>query len=45
MMVIYLPVKFEFDWSHRFRVRVRKRKCGQTDGWMDRQTDEKRTNK
>ena len=22
MMVIYLPVKFEFDWSKRFRVRV-----------------------
>ena len=37
MMVIYLPVKFEFDWSNRFKVRVRKRKCG-------RQTDEKRTN-
>ena len=34
MMVIYLPVKFEFDWSNRFRVRVRKRKM-----WMDRQTD------
>ena len=44
MMVVYLPVKFEFDWSNRFRVRVWKRKCGQTDGWMDRQTDEKRTN-
>ena len=24
MMVIYLPVKFEFDWSNRFRVSVRK---------------------
>ena len=33
MMVIYLPVKFEFDWANRFKVRVRKRKCGQTDGW------------
>ena len=31
MMVIYLLVKFEFDWTKRFRVRVRKRKCGQTD--------------
>ena len=40
MMVIYLPVKFEFDWSNRYQVRVRKQKCGQTDG----QTDEKRTN-
>ena len=27
VMVIYLPVKFEFDWAKRFRVRVRKRKC------------------
>ena len=43
MMVIYLPVKFEFDWSNRFRVRVRKQKCGK-NRWMDRQTDEKRTN-
>ena len=40
MMVIYLPVKFEFDWSNRYQVRVRKQKCGQTDG----QTDAKRTN-
>ena len=40
MMVIYVPVKFEFDWTNRFRVRVRKRKCGQTDG----QTDKKQTN-
>ena len=24
MMVIYLPVKFEFDWTKRFRVRVQK---------------------
>ena len=31
MMLIYLPVKFEFDWTKRFRVRVRKRKCGRTD--------------
>ena len=36
MMVIYVPVKFEFDWTNRFRVRVRKRKCGQTDGWTDK---------
>ena len=38
MMVIYLPVKFEFDWTNRFRVRVRKRKI-QTDIWTDGQTD------
>ena len=31
MMVIYVPVKFEFDWTNRFRVRVRKRKM-----WTDR---------
>ena len=37
MMVIYLPVKFEFDWSNRFKVRVRKRK--NVDGQTDRQTD------
>ena len=26
MMVIYLPVKFEFDWTNHFQVRVRKLK-------------------
>ena len=31
MMVIYLPVKFEFNCTNGFRVRVRKRKCGRTD--------------
>ena len=31
MMVIYLPVMFEFDWTNSFQVRVRKRKCGRTD--------------
>ena len=30
-MVIYVPVKFEFDWTKRFGVRVRKQKYGQTD--------------
>ena len=40
MMVIYVPVKYEFDWTNRFRVRVRKRKCGQTDGWTDKRTNE-----
>ena len=42
MMVIYVPVKFEFDWTC-FRVRVRKRKCGRTDGWTDRQKTDKQT--
>ena len=37
MMVIYVPVKYEFDWTHRFRVRVRKQKCGRTDGWTNGQ--------
>ena len=27
MMVIYLPVMFEFDWTQHFRVRVQKQKC------------------
>ena len=31
MMVIYLRVKFEFDWTNSFRVRVRKQKCGRTN--------------
>ena len=39
MMVIYVPVKFKFDWTNRFRVRVHK-KYGPTDG----QTDKTRTN-
>ena len=43
MMVIYLPVKFEFDWSNRFGVRVQKRKCGQTDGQTNGQKTDKQT--
>ena len=39
MMVIYLPVKFEFDWTNRFRVRVRKPKCG----WTDKRTENRQT--
>ena len=39
MMVIYVPVKFEFDWTNCFRVRVRKQKCGWTDGQTDKKTD------
>ena len=45
MMEIYLPIKFEFDWSNRFQVRVRKRKCGQTDGWTDIWTKNGQTNR
>ena len=40
MMVIYLPVKFEFDWTNHFRVRVWKWKFQ----WTDKRT-KKRTNK
>ena len=43
MMVIYVPVKFEFDWTNRFRVRVRKQKCGPTDGWTNGQKTDKQT--
>ena len=39
MMVIYLPVMFEFDGTNRFRVRVQKQKCGRTD----KRTDERQT--
>ena len=50
MMVMYVPVKFDFDWTNRFRVRDRKQKCGWTDGWTEKRTKtnkrtEKRTNK
>ena len=45
MMVIYLLVKFEFDWTEHFQVRVQKRKCGQTDGWKDKQTKNGQTNR
>ena len=31
------------NWTNRFRVRIRKRKCGQTDGWTDKWT-KKQTN-
>ena len=42
MMVIYVPVKYEFDWTNCFRVRVQKRKCGRTDGWTNGQKTDKR---
>ena len=41
MMVMYVPVKFEFDWTNRFRVTVRKRKCGRTAGWTEKRTNER----
>ena len=45
MMVIYVPVKFEFDWSNRLRLTVRKRKCGQTDGWTEKRTKKEQTDR
>ena len=41
MMVIYVPVKFEFDWTKRFPVRVQNRNVdGQTNGEKtDKRTD------
>ena len=43
-MVIYVPVKFEFDWTNHVLVRVWKRKCGWTDGWTDKRTKNEQTN-
>ena len=38
MMMTYVPVKFDFDWTNHFRVRVRKQKCGWLDGWTEKWT-------
>ena len=45
MMVMYVPVKFKFDWTNRFPVRVRKQKCGRTDVWTEKRTKNKQTDK
>ena len=45
MMVIYVIVKYEFNWTHRFRVRVPKRKYGQTDRWTDKRTKNRQANR
>ena len=45
MMVMYVPVKFEFDWTNRFRVRVRKKKCGRTDGWTEKRSKNEQTDR
>ena len=44
MMVMYVPVKFEFDWTNRFRVRVGKKKCGRTDGWTEKRSKNEQKN-
>ena len=41
MMEIYLPIKFEFDWSNHFQVESGNENV---DRRMDRHMDEKRTN-
>ena len=38
MMVIYFPVKFEFDWTRIFELSL------ETKMWMDRQTDVRHIN-
>ena len=43
MMVIYIPVKFEFDWTNRLQVRVWKRKYGRTDEWTGKWTKNRQT--
>ena len=45
MMVMYVPVKFEFDWTNRFRVKVRKKKCGRTDGWTEKLSKNEQTDR
>ena len=45
MMMIYVPIKFEFDWTNRFSVRVKKQKCGQTDGCTDKRTKNRQTDR
>ena len=45
MMVMYVPVKFEFDWTNRFRVRVQKRKCGRTNRCTEKRTKNRQTNR
>ena len=42
---MYVPVKFEFDWTNRFRVRDRKQKCGWTDGWTEKRTKNEQTDR
>ena len=45
MMMMYVPVKFEFDLTNRFQVRVRKRKCGRIDGWTEKRTKNEQTDR
>ena len=39
MMVIYLPVKFEFDWTTVFELESGNEKCGRTDGCQTHQSN------
>ena len=46
MMVIYVPVKYEFHWTNRYRVRVQKQNVDkQTDGQTNGQKTDKRTHR
>ena len=45
MMMMYVPVKFEFDLTNRFQVRVWKRKCGRIDGWTEKRTKNEQTDR
>ena len=45
MIVMCVPVKFEFDWTNRFPVRVRKQKCGRTDGWTEKRAKNEQTDR
>ena len=42
MMVVYVPVKFDFDWTNRFRVESRNENV---DGQMDGQTNGQKMDK
>ena len=39
MMVIYLPVKFEFHWTNCFELESGNEKCGRTDGRQTHQSN------
>ena len=43
MMAVYVRVKYGFDWTNCFQVRVQKQKCGQMDGQINGQKTDKRT--
>ena len=44
MMVMYVPVKFEFDWTNRFRVSPEK-KSGRKDRWTEKRSKNEQTDR